>query len=65
MSDFAQLLKAVVDVNETDAAACSVLREALGDRLGTWEPPRIELFRSSAIEERRQHGRNRPPRAEG
>ena len=60
MPDFAQLLKAVVDVNQADPAACSVLREALGDELGTWETLGIERFRSTAIEERRQHGDRDP-----
>ena len=60
MPDFAQLLKAVVDVNEADPSACSVLREALEDQLGTWELPRIEMFRSTAIEERRQRGDPNP-----
>lgn len=60
MPDFAQLLKAVVDVNEADPSACSVLREALEDQLGTWELPKVEMFRSTAIEERRQRGDPNP-----
>ncbi len=60
MSDFAQLLKAVVDVDEHDAAGCSVLSEALVDQLRTWGPGRIERLRSTAIAERRQHGDEDP-----
>ena len=60
MPDFTQLLKAVVDLNEADTAACLVLREVMGDQLRTWEPTRMERLRSTAIEERRRHGDQNP-----
>ena len=60
MSDFTQFLQAVVNVDDSDPAACSVLREALGDSVGDWDASRMERLRSAAIEERRLQGDTSP-----